>query len=702
MAESVIRLSVVNDASPKLRVVDRDAKKLSNTVKNTNGKLNDQSKSLKHAALGFLGMGGAAKSATPAIHGAGAALKGALAPILPLIAAGAALQQVFATLVKQDFGEAKYESLGGSADNLVNRLKLVSSELNNSISVTELTAASYDVASAGFIKAADAAQVLKAASQGATGGFADLNTTGNALTSVLNAYGASASESSKIMDQFIQTQNDGKIVVAEYAANIGKVASVAATLNVPLAEVNAIIAQSTAAGVKAEVAFTGLKVSMLKLVSSRGQKKLKEFGVDISAATIEAEGLAANLEKLQGLGTQALTDIFGAEAIQVMAPILKDMERYRELVESQKAADGVAARAAFTASDTLQGQIKRLGVAFQNMFADGSEMGEFLKLTLYGINGTVELLGVAIKTVVFPFRLLANLAQGFFEGLGIQAGPSGPIQKLTEGWFVFLKAVDVGFEKVKAFTVKLGKGMGAVAQTIVEPMKKAMNWILKKVDEFWNLLPGWMKWGIKQVTGFAGGVANMTIEGIKDFATAPTDPNGTTSEKKKNEKDSTNELKKQVNETNKLNEAFGYVGQTISQNLAQGIKGLIKGTQSLSEMLGNIALKISDMLLDLAISSAFKNLGFPGFAAGGRPPIGKPAIVGEKGPELFVPRQSGTIIPNNQLGGGGSVNVSVNVDASGSSAEGNTSQAEQLGNMLGQAIQAELVRQKRPGGLLAV
>tara|TARA_R100000152_G_C6781977_1_gene217848 strand:+ start:436 stop:2544 length:2109 start_codon:yes stop_codon:yes gene_type:complete len=702
VAESVIRLSVVNDASPKLRVVDRDAKKLSNTVKNTNGKLNDQSKSLKHAALGFLGMGGAAKSATPAIHGAGAALKGALAPILPLIAAGAALQQVFATLVKQDFGEAKYESLGGSADNLVNRLKLVSSELNNSISVTELTAASYDVASAGFIKAADAAQVLKAASQGATGGFADLNTTGNALTSVLNAYGASASESSKIMDQFIQTQNDGKIVVAEYAANIGKVASVAATLNVPLAEVNAIIAQSTAAGVKAEVAFTGLKVSMLKLVSSRGQKKLKEFGVDISAATIEAEGLAANLEKLQGLGTQALTDIFGAEAIQVMAPILKDMERYRELVESQKAADGVAARAAFTASDTLQGQIKRLGVAFQNMFADGSEMGEFLKLTLYGINGTVELLGVAIKTVVFPFRLLANLAQGFFEGLGIQAGPSGPIQKLTEGWFVFLKAVDVGFEKVKAFTVKLGKGMGAVAQTIVEPMKKAMNWILKKVDEFWNLLPGWMKWGIKQVTGFAGGVANMTIEGIKDFATAPTDPNGTTSEKKKNEKDSTNELKKQVNETNKLNEAFGYVGQTISQNLAQGIKGLIKGTQSLSEMLGNIALKISDMLLDLAISSAFKNLGFPGFAAGGRPPIGKPAIVGEKGPELFVPRQSGTIIPNNQLGGGGSVNVSVNVDASGSSAEGNTSQAEQLGNMLGQAIQAELVRQKRPGGLLAV
>ncbi len=43
------------------------------------------------------------------------------------------------------------------------------------------------------------------------------------------------------------------------------------------------------------------------------------------------------------------------------------------------------------------------------------------------------------------------------------------------------------------------------------------------------------------------------------------------------------------------------------------------------------------------------------FADGGRPPVGKMSLVGEKGPELFVPGSSGTIIPNNALGGGGSV-----------------------------------------------
>jgi lambda family phage tail tape measure protein len=41
-----------------------------------------------------------------------------------------------------------------------------------------------------------------------------------------------------------------------------------------------------------------------------------------------------------------------------------------------------------------------------------------------------------------------------------------------------------------------------------------------------------------------------------------------------------------------------------------------------------------------------------GFAEGGQPPINKPSIVGEKGPELFVPKTAGTIVPNGGSGGG--------------------------------------------------
>ena len=50
---------------------------------------------------------------------------------------------------------------------------------------------------------------------------------------------------------------------------------------------------------------------------------------------------------------------------------------------------------------------------------------------------------------------------------------------------------------------------------------------------------------------------------------------------------------------------------------------------------------------------------------------------------------------------GGATNVVVNVDASGSSVEGDENRGRQLGQVLSAAIQAELVNQKRPGGLLA-
>ena len=50
-----------------------------------------------------------------------------------------------------------------------------------------------------------------------------------------------------------------------------------------------------------------------------------------------------------------------------------------------------------------------------------------------------------------------------------------------------------------------------------------------------------------------------------------------------------------------------------------------------------------------------------GFEKGGRPPVGQPSIVGEKGAELFVPDQAGTIVPNDKLGMGKEVTVNFNI-----------------------------------------
>ena len=89
------------------------------------------------------------------------------------------------------------------------------------------------------------------------------------------------------------------------------------------------------------------------------------------------------------------------------------------------------------------------------------------------------------------------------------------------------------------------------------------------------------------------------------------------------------------------------------------------------------------------------------FANGGQPPVNKISVVGERGPELFVPRSAGTVIPNNQLGGESVTNnIVVNVDASGTSVQGSDPEANQFGEQLAAAIQAEIINQKRSGGLL--
>ena len=86
-------------------------------------------------------------------------------------------------------------------------------------------------------------------------------------------------------------------------------------------------------------------------------------------------------------------------------------------------------------------------------------------------------------------------------------------------------------------------------------------------------------------------------------------------------------------------------------------------------------------------------------AEGGPVKGGGSYIVGERGPEMFSPGVSGMITPNHALGG--STNIVVNVDASGSSVEGDEQQSRELGRLISVAVQSEILQQKRPGGLLA-
>ena len=154
------------------------------------------------------------------------------------------------------------------------------------------------------------------------------------------------------------------------------------------------------------------------------------------------------------------------------------------------------------------------------------------------------------------------------------------------------------------------------------------------------------------------------------------------------------------------------LGDSIATGISDALVDVLMQTQSISQAVNALLNDMARQFLRLGINTAlfsmfggasgiFKNLDT--FAEGGRPPVGKMSLVGEKGPELFIPDSAGTIIPNNQLGGGSGFtsNIIVNVDATGSSVEGNEEESRSLGAAIATAIQAEIIQQKRPGGLLA-
>ena len=134
--------------------------------------------------------------------------------------------------------------------------------------------------------------------------------------------------------------------------------------------------------------------------------------------------------------------------------------------------------------------------------------------------------------------------------------------------------------------------------------------------------------------------------------------------------------------------------QMIATYIAIGVARMFAGVPKMS---GGEAIDIT--AVDGGTVNSLGGLNFGGYRAnGGKTAPGNAYMVGERGPELFVPRTSGTVVPNHAMG---SANVTVNVDASGSSIEGSADEAAQLGKVIGVAVQQELIKQKRPGGLLA-
>jgi len=121
-------------------------------------------------------------------------------------------------------------------------------------------------------------------------------------------------------------------------------------------------------------------------------------------------------------------------------------------------------------------------------------------------------------------------------------------------------------------------------------------------------------------------------------------------------------------EAEKAKEKTKEFADSMADNIEDSIMRMTKGLMSFKDVVKSVFRFVANEMVKQniakplagALSTIFAGtsmgqftagVGVPTFANGGRPTVGQPSIVGERGAELFVPDRAGTVIPNGQFGG---------------------------------------------------
>lgn len=185
-----------------------------------------------------------------------------------------------------DNGMAKVNTIAGLSDDKLSALSKsllrVSSQTGQS--ATDIAEAAYQSLSAS-VPTDQVAKFTKTAANLAKTGFTDTASAVDVLSTAINAYGLKTSETSKLSDMLIQTQNRGKITVNELAAQMGNVIPTASALGVNMANLSTGYVQLTKQGINAAASTTELRAMFNELSKSgSGVSKVlkKQTGKDFT------------------------------------------------------------------------------------------------------------------------------------------------------------------------------------------------------------------------------------------------------------------------------------------------------------------------------------------------------------------------------------------------------------------------------------
>ena len=369
--------------------------------------------------------------------------------------------------------ETALAKVGTIADGTKVPMETMSKEimaLSNStgIAATALADDVYNAISAGQ-DTADAVNFVTYSTKLAKAGFAESAQTLDVLTTILNAYGLEADEVGRVSDMLIQTQNKGKVTVAELSSVMGKIIPTAKSNGVALEQITAGYAIMTSKGIAAAESTTYMN-SMLNELGKSGTTADKALraaaGKGFKELMAEGKSLSEVLNILQedaAKGGKSLADVFGsAEAGKAAVTLLSDgVGGFNEQVANMLAAsDGIGAtQAAFEQmEDTTAARMEKAKNSIANL-------GVVLGQQLLPVVGTLadKVAGVVTKVSEFAqqnpkavqtaLKAVAAFAGLRVAGLGTKLG----FLEIKKGFL----GIKTAFESFKA--LRAAEQLGGVA-----------------------------------------------------------------------------------------------------------------------------------------------------------------------------------------------------------------------------------------------
>ena len=338
----------------------------------------------------------------------------------------------------------------------------------------------YNAISAGQ-NTADAVGFVEKATMLAKGGFAETGQALDVLTTILNAYGKESSEVESVSNMLIQTQNRGKVTVAELSSVMGKIIPTANANNVALEQLCAGYSIMTSRGIAAAETTTYMN-SMLNELGKSGttaDKVLRQAaGGSFSELMAQGNSLADVLNILQTEADKSgktLADMFGsAEAGEAALTLMANgVEGFNSEVSAMVDSTGAAQAAYEKMMDTTQAKIDKAKTALSNLaIVLGNTFLPYVTTAAEKLSGLVTKFSEwaqenpeLLSTIVKVAAALAGLKVGALAGkLGFLEIKGGVLA--VQGAFTKLKAFAGTGGGIKSLFSGLG-GIGGKLLPIV-------------------------------------------------------------------------------------------------------------------------------------------------------------------------------------------------------------------------------------------